>query len=84
MSLLLSPQKAGDYLGIGRTKLLALAAAGRIEVKTLDGRHYFTTQSLERFAASLPSANDNAPDKLGETPLRSVNARRGKRRTGKT
>jgi len=54
--LTLSPQKAADYLGVGRTKLLALAKAGRIKTKRLDGRLYFTTASLRAFLASLPDA----------------------------
>ena len=63
-SLLLSPAKAGAYLGIGRTKLLQLEAAGRIKSKSLDGRRFFSTGSLMAFADDLPDyravpSNDN-------------------------
>jgi hypothetical protein len=54
-SLLLTPQKTCDYLGIGRTKLLALGRAGRIKAKEIDGRYYFITASLQKF---LDSSND--------------------------
>jgi excisionase family DNA binding protein len=56
MPALLTPQKAADYLGIGRTKLLALAAAKRIKAKELDGRYYFLVASLQKFLDSLPDA----------------------------
>jgi hypothetical protein len=56
MSALLSPQKAQDRIGIGRTKLLALGRAGRIKTKELDGRYYFVAASLDKFAESLPDA----------------------------
>jgi len=52
--LTLSPTKAAAYLGIGRTKLLALVRAGRIEARKLDGRIRVTTASLDAFLASLP------------------------------
>jgi hypothetical protein len=54
--LLLTPQKAQDRIGVGRTKLLALGRAGRIKTKELDGRYYFVTASLDKFAESLPDA----------------------------
>ena len=54
--LLLSPQKAADFLGVGRTKLLALASAGRIKAKEVDGRYYFVAASLQKFSDSLPDA----------------------------
>ncbi|HEY5066327.1 MAG TPA: helix-turn-helix domain-containing protein [Xanthobacteraceae bacterium] len=56
MSALLTPQKAADFLGIGRTKLLALAKAGRLKAKRLDGRIYFVVASLQRFLDSLADA----------------------------
>ena len=56
MPALLTPQKAADFLGIGRTKLLALARAGRIKAKRLDGRLYFLTASLQQFLAGLDDA----------------------------
>ncbi len=52
--LTLSPKKAAAYLGIGRTKLLELIKAGRIEARKLDGRIRVTTASLDAFHASLP------------------------------
>jgi hypothetical protein len=54
--LLLTPQKAQDFLGIGRTKLLALAAAKRIKAKEPDGRYYFVTAALQKFSDSLANA----------------------------
>jgi hypothetical protein len=54
--LTLTPQKAEDFLGVGRTKLLALARAGRIKAKELDGRYYFLTASLQKFLDALPDA----------------------------
>jgi excisionase family DNA binding protein len=53
--LTLSPKKAAAYLGIGRTKLLELIKAGRIEARKLDGRIRVTTASLDAFHASLPA-----------------------------
>lgn len=53
--LTLSPRKAATYLGIGKTKLLALVRAGRIEARKLDGRIRVTTLSLDSFHASLPT-----------------------------
>jgi hypothetical protein len=52
----MSPAKAAAFLGVGRTKLLALARAGRIKTKELDGRYYFVTASLQRFLDSHPDA----------------------------
>ena len=52
--LTLSPKKAAAYLGIGRTKLLELITAGRIEARKLDGRIRVTIASLDAFHASLP------------------------------
>jgi hypothetical protein len=55
-SLLLSSRKAADYIGIGRTKLLALGAAGKIKAKLQDGKRYYVTASLHRYVESLPDA----------------------------
>jgi excisionase family DNA binding protein len=52
--LTLTPIKAAAYVGIGRTKLLGLIAAGRIEARKLDGRIRVVTASLDAFLASLP------------------------------
>ncbi len=56
MPALLPPQKAADFLGIGRTKLLALWRAGRLKAKRLDGRTYFVVASLQRVLDLLPYA----------------------------
>ncbi len=53
--LTLSPKKAAAYLGIGRTKLLELITAGRIEARKLDGRIRVTIASLDAFHASRRS-----------------------------
>jgi excisionase family DNA binding protein len=83
MPLLQSARQAAEYLGVGRTKLLALLKAGRIKAKVLDGRIEVTTQSLDQFAAGLSDYNalrDDRDDKLGELLLQSMKARRkGKR-----
>ena len=52
-ALLLSPQRAADYLGIGRTKLLALAKAKRIEAVREGERSYFVRASLIAYQKSL-------------------------------
>jgi excisionase family DNA binding protein len=52
--LTLSPKKAAARLGVGRTKLLELVKAGRIEARKLDGRIRITTASVDAFHASLP------------------------------
>ncbi len=51
--ILLSPQRAEDFLGIGRTKLIALAKARKIE-SVRSGRHrYFTHASLLKYVAGM-------------------------------
>ena len=52
--LTLPPKKAAAYIGIGRTKLLELITAGRIEACKLDGRIRVLVASLDAFLASLP------------------------------
>lgn len=52
--LTLPPKKAAARLGIGRTKLLQLLKAGRIEAVKLDGRIRVTVASLDAFLAGLP------------------------------
>jgi hypothetical protein len=52
--LTLSPAKAAAYLGIGKTKTLALIRAKRLEAKILDGRIRVTTGSCNAFLATLP------------------------------
>ena len=51
--LLLTPQKAADFIGIGRTSLLALLKARRVRAKLIDGRRYFLTASLVEYLATL-------------------------------
>lgn len=53
-ALLLSPQRAADFLGIGRTKLLALAKAKKIKAVREDERTYFVRASLVAYQESLP------------------------------
>jgi excisionase family DNA binding protein len=43
-------------LSVGRTKLYALIAEGRIEALQLDGRTVIPAPSLRNFVASLPQA----------------------------
>jgi excisionase family DNA binding protein len=52
--LTLSPTQAAAFLGVGRTKLLALVRAGRIEARTLDGRIRVSVEALRAFHAALP------------------------------
>lgn len=52
-ALLLSPSRAADYLGIGRTKLLGLAKAKKIKTKRIDDRTFFVRASLVEYAESL-------------------------------
>ena len=82
MPVLQSARQAAEYLGVGRTKLLALIRAGRIKAKVLDGRIEVTTHSLDQFAEGLPDY-DAAPDKLGDLLLQSIKARRKGKRGGR-
>jgi excisionase family DNA binding protein len=50
----MTPGKAAQYSGIGRTKLLQLVRAGRIETKDLDGRMRIVVASLDAFLENLP------------------------------
>ena len=52
---LLSTGHAAAFLGIGKTKLLALIRAGRIPSKMLDGRIRIAVADLQAFADSLPA-----------------------------
>jgi len=52
--LTLSPSKAADFLGIGRTKMLHLIRSGRVEARTLDGRIRVSVASLRAFHDALP------------------------------
>jgi hypothetical protein len=53
---LLTPQKAADFIGIGRTRLLALLKAKRVRAKLIEGRRYFLTASLMEYLATLQDA----------------------------
>jgi len=53
---LLTPQKAADFIGIGRTRLLALLKAKRVRAKLENGRRYFVTASLLEYVATLADA----------------------------
>jgi excisionase family DNA binding protein len=52
--LTLSPSKAAAFLGIGKTKVMALIRAGRIPVKRLDGRLRVSVAALKTFHDPLP------------------------------
>lgn len=52
-SLLLSPEKAADYLGVSRTTLRKLAVGGSVEYRRLNGRRMFTAKSLHKFVEKL-------------------------------
>jgi len=70
----MSPGKAAKYSGIGRTKLLQLARAGRIETKDLDGRMRIITASLDAFLENLPEYEiPEQPAQLTARPDRTVN-----------
>jgi hypothetical protein len=71
-SLLLSPAKAGAYLGIGRTKLLQLEASGRIKSKSLDGRRFFLTGSLLAFTDGLPDYKEPAPSNDNQAAMEAL------------
>ena len=49
-------QDACRVLGIGRTRLYALIAEGKIEARACGGRTLIPAKSLRAFLASLPSA----------------------------
>ena len=53
-SLSLSPSKAADFLGVGRTKMLDLIRSGRVEARTLDGRIRVDAASVQAFFDALP------------------------------
>lgn len=54
--ILLTPQKAADLLGVGRTSLLALLKAKKLKAKKIGDRYYFVTASLVEYEAGLPDA----------------------------
>jgi excisionase family DNA binding protein len=54
--LTLSPSKAAAFLGVGKTKMLALIRAGRIPAKRLDGRLRVAVADVKAFIDNLPNA----------------------------
>ena len=54
--VLLTPQKAADFIGFERSTLRKLLKAKKIEAKLKDGRRYFLTASLVRYVATLADA----------------------------
>ena len=54
--MLLTPQKAADHLGIGRTRLRALLKAKQVRAKLIEGRRYFITASLLEYLTTLADA----------------------------
>lgn len=52
----LPPQKASDYIGLGRTRLMALLRLGKIKGKRDNGRAYLSVKSLDDYMAALPDA----------------------------
>ncbi len=54
--LALSPADAAKTLGIGRTNLYRLIAAGLIDARRLGGRTIIPATSLRDFLAGLPAA----------------------------
>ena len=55
-ALALSPADAAKTLGIGRTNLYKLIAAGLIDARRLGGRTIIPATSLRDFLAGLPAA----------------------------
>lgn len=55
-SLLLTPQKAAEYLGYARSTLRKLLKAGKIKAKVDNGRRYFVAASLVAYVETLPDA----------------------------
>ena len=49
-------QKAADFIGIGRTRLLALLKERRVKAKVDKGRRYFVTASLVEYLTTLADA----------------------------
>ena len=65
----MTPNKAAEYLGVGRTKMLALIRAGRVETKNLDGRMRVVVASLDAFLEGLPEYEiPDAPAQLTARP----------------
>lgn len=52
----LTVPEACDAIGIGRTKLYALAAEGRVDMRKIDGRTVVTADSLRLLVAEARPA----------------------------
>ena len=76
----LSPTKAAVYLGIGKTKTLALIRAKRIQAKLLDGRVRVTTASCDAFLASLPGYSVGKPVRSDDQPPAPAKPKHGRRK----
>jgi excisionase family DNA binding protein len=50
-------------LGIGRTKLYELIAAGKLDARALDGRTVIIAESIRAYVASLPRAAIGPPNR---------------------
>ena len=51
--VLLTPQKTADLIGIGRTRLLALAREGKVKVRRDGDRRYFVTASVLAYIGTM-------------------------------
>ena len=81
--LTLSPTKAAQYLGLGKTKTLELIRTKRIACHMLDGRIRVSTEACRAFLDSLPDQYiKGQPVKNGE-PLspKKPKAKHGRRKT---
>ncbi len=67
LPLFYSVTQVGLRLGCGRTKVLALVRAGRLEARQLDGRMKIAAASLDAFAAALPVITTH-PTTIGVSP----------------
>lgn len=76
----LSPTKAAAYLGIGKTKTLALLRAKRLKAKLLDGRIRITTASCDAFLANLPDYKVGKPVQPSEPTPAPVKPKHGRRK----
>lgn len=54
--LLCNTTEAMHAIGCGRTRLYGLIAEGHLDARSCGGRTLITTESLRRFAESLPPA----------------------------
>ena len=54
-AVLLKPEEAASYLGIGRSKVYELMKAGVIESVRIGACRRVSVQALQKYVASLPS-----------------------------